>query len=369
MAKKEDTVSTEKMIDACQRRTHERSKGFLYLTPEELIKYDQLAASLVRWIAASKYSYRDVSCFSKNKIGIARIYHEFKSDPNAEEVKVEVNDFTATPEEILDRPELYHTVITLAKAGHKVCVILRGLPGCGKTSIADRILENTTCTVSRHCTDNFFMVNHEYVYDPSMLKEYHERNYQAFASSDAQVKINENTNICSWEFARYLAHARNNGYINIVLECKTAPLHELVIRNSHDVPENSLKKMLRKYKTIAPSYYGVFVRPFGAGETIDTPLHITCRFIGCNKKKEKNAVDLYPSIGIKTLVRVIGTSVSVAGRASVVECLFPVEAETPHITLGVFCEYSPVDVGRLITLKNTVTCEPFDLPGVFAPMY
>lgn len=380
LSKKTDDTDINLLIDACQRRTHERSRDFLHCTPEELQKYDLMVSNLVRWIARSKYSFKDVSPFGG--VGMARIYNEYMSDPieldgMMENMQVDRKSFQATPDEILEIPELYKTVLSLSKAGHKVCVIVRGLPGCGKTTVSDSLekeLVKMRVSVSRHCTDNFFMVGSEYIYDSSMIKENHEKNYNVFTKSTTQVKINENTNTVLWEYAKYMSHARNMGYVCIVLDCKIAPIHELALRNSHEVPEAPLRKMMKRFKRAIPQYYGVFFN----NDTVPsqtTPSHITCQYIGGNAKSNTVFETIRKRLGDTVTVCKKGMSLNESGVALVVDFVDDVDrvdfktTNTPHITLRVNDKNSAVMVGQNIRKDNTSELEEELIHGVFAPMY
>ena len=52
---------------------------------------------------------------------------------------------------------------------------MRGLPGSGKSTKAKKIAGHFGIVYS---TDDFYMVNGEYKYDPKMIGEYHEKNFK-----------------------------------------------------------------------------------------------------------------------------------------------------------------------------------------------
>ena len=54
-------------------------------------------------------------------------------------------------------------------------VLMRGLPGSGKSTKAKKIAGERGVIYS---TDDFFMVNGEYKYNPKMIVEYHENNFK-----------------------------------------------------------------------------------------------------------------------------------------------------------------------------------------------
>ena len=55
----------------------------------------------------------------------------------------------------------------------KELVLMRGLPGSGKSTKAKKIAGQIGVVFS---TDDFFMVNGQYKYDPKMIGEYHQKN-------------------------------------------------------------------------------------------------------------------------------------------------------------------------------------------------
>lgn len=89
---------------------------------------------------------------------------------------------------------------------------MRGLPGSGKSTKAKKIAGNIGIIYS---TDDFFMVNNEYIYDPKMIGEYHDRNLKRTIDSMKEGKhliIIDNTNIRLWEMKKYVLTAQEYGY-------------------------------------------------------------------------------------------------------------------------------------------------------------
>jgi len=369
LSRKNDDENLELVIESCQRRSHERSHDFLNCTEEELNNYDRLASVFITWISKSDYSYKDVS---PSRIGMAKIYHEFLCNPapitdDRKEIK-----FNATQEEILNNPQLFETTISLLKRGNKIAVILRGLPGCGKTTIGDLLEKECklmNVSISRHCTDNFYMIGHEYVFDVTMLREYHSRNYKEFSESTSQLKINENTNTKRREFNHYMVHARKHGYIVIVLECKMDSLDKMTTRNSHNVPKSSLKAMKKRYEEIYPIYYGTFPnlkREYSEYDFDQKASHITHVYVGQSKKNDDKK--FLERCGEEIKFEIIGLSINDAGKALVVETKEPVEA-TPHITLSVNNGFTSYDVGKKICIENTKGLNRKLFTGILSPMY
>lgn len=154
-------------------------------------------------------------------------------------------------------------VINLIQDGTKVLVLLRGLPGSGKSFLTKRILETTVGMQHyRDCVfsaDDFFMRNNIYVYDASKIADAHafcqNRAINALRNGVAPVIV-DNTNTQLWEMKPYACAAMQFGYILEILE-PTTPWafndKELARRNTHGVSRVKLKEMLDRYeKNITP---------------------------------------------------------------------------------------------------------------------
>ena len=136
----------------------------------------------------------------------------------------------------------------------KICYILRGLPGTGKSMLA-RKLASAQAIFS---TDSYFMVNGEYQFDPSKLGEYHKRNLddatafmERFAPhSTPAICVIDNTNTQHWEYEKYMEAAWKNGFmvqvITIDWEAGDIPLY--AERNSHGVPEEAIYRMAARWE-------------------------------------------------------------------------------------------------------------------------
>ena len=117
----------------------------------------------------------------------------------------------------------------------KICYILRGLPGTGKSMLA-RTMEMGWGYAKSFSTDDYFMVNGKYQFDPSKLGEYHQKNLNAaddymksFKDSHNTIMcIIDNTNTQHWEYEKYIQSAENNGFmvqiISIDCDAKDIPL-------------------------------------------------------------------------------------------------------------------------------------------------
>ena len=92
----------------------------------------------------------------------------------------------------------------------KKMVIMRGVPGSGKTHRANEIHEAALrdgLTAEIYSTDNYFMVNGVYRYDAAKIGLYHSLNQQAVSDAIREgidVIIVDNTNVKSKDFLYYL---------------------------------------------------------------------------------------------------------------------------------------------------------------------
>ncbi len=139
----------------------------------------------------------------------------------------------------------------------KICYILRGLPGTGKSMLA-RTMEMGWGYAKSFSTDDYFMVNGKYQFDPSKLGEYHQKNLNAaddymksFKDSHNTIMcIIDNTNTQHWEYEKYIQSAENNGFmvqiITIDWDAKDIPLY--AERNSHGVPEEAIQRMADRWE-------------------------------------------------------------------------------------------------------------------------
>jgi len=137
----------------------------------------------------------------------------------------------------------------------KTVIIIKGLSGSGKSSFAQGIAaehHNAGHSVSIHETDKYFIQNGVYTFDPSKIRENHEKNLSAFTDSimnGVYLVINSNTNTQLWEYVNYMNLALEHGYATVVYDLFDAGLsdEELFNRNTHDFP-------LEKYQAVKQNY-------------------------------------------------------------------------------------------------------------------
>lgn len=97
-------------------------------------------------------------------------------------------------------PPNFKSVVERINTGDRVCVIMRGLPGSGKSSLAQQIIEETVKNAKDHIVsaDNFFMQRGVYRYDSSKIEQAHNEAQQMFAQKASlgySPLIVDNTNV------------------------------------------------------------------------------------------------------------------------------------------------------------------------------
>ncbi|NXI68525.1 N4BP2 protein, partial [Anseranas semipalmata] len=135
----------------------------------------------------------------------------------------------------------------------QVLVLLRGVPGSGKSYLARTLLEDNPGGVILS-TDDYFYKHGQYHYDPDCLGEAHDWNRKR-AKEAFEMKISpiiiDNTNIQAWEMKPYVILAQQFKYKVMFREPDTwwkFKPKELERRNVHGVSKEKIKRMLERYE-------------------------------------------------------------------------------------------------------------------------
>lgn len=135
----------------------------------------------------------------------------------------------------------------------QVLVLLRGVPGSGKSYLARMILEDNPSGVILS-TDDYFYKCGKYRYDADCLGEAHDWNRKR-AKEAFEMKISpiiiDNTNIQAWEMKPYVTLAQQFKYKVMFREPDTwwkFKPKELERRNVHGVSKEKIKRMLEQYE-------------------------------------------------------------------------------------------------------------------------
>ncbi|KAM7419217.1 hypothetical protein PAMA_016367 [Pampus argenteus] len=135
----------------------------------------------------------------------------------------------------------------------KVLVLIRGAPGCGKSTLARALRDHNPGGVVLS-TDDYFVHHGQYQFDPTALGEAHEWNHkrakEAFERGSNPIII-DNTNMQGWEMKPYVAQALKHEYKVLFREpdtwWKNKP-RELERRTTHNVPVERIRRMLNGYE-------------------------------------------------------------------------------------------------------------------------
>ncbi len=142
----------------------------------------------------------------------------------------------------------------------KKLILMRGLPGSGKTLFALKLVGDGII----HSTDDFLIKDGKYVFDKDNICRYHRRNLVDSINSMTRgisPIIIDNTNIIAEYCKEYVKYGKIFGYDIEVVEVDTPwafDIEELIKRNTHDVPRETIEDMLRIYEKLS-----VFKRKLG----------------------------------------------------------------------------------------------------------
>ncbi|XP_021118089.1 NEDD4-binding protein 2 isoform X2 [Heterocephalus glaber] len=134
-----------------------------------------------------------------------------------------------------------------------VLVLLRGLPGSGKSFLARSLQEDNPSGVVLS-TDDYFYINGQYQFDIKYLGEAHEWNHnrakEAFEKKISPIII-DNTNLQAWEMKPYVALSQKHKYKVLFREPDTwwkFKPKELARRNIHGISKEKIIRMLEHYQ-------------------------------------------------------------------------------------------------------------------------
>ena len=131
-----------------------------------------------------------------------------------------------------------------------IVFILRGLPGSGKSIVANKLAESSKSSII-HSTDDYHIKNNEYVFDGSRVKEYHRMNLEAFTTSCEQgteIVVCDNTNVLRNHYKEYKEVAEKNNYIVIIIVVDEFRVKECKKREKHDIPLKILEDMKKQFQ-------------------------------------------------------------------------------------------------------------------------
>lgn len=151
------------------------------------------------------------------------------------------------------QPRVCHMMRKKMHLVGQVLVLLRGVPGSGKSYLARNLLEDNPGGIILS-TDDYFYKHGQYHYDPDCLGEAHDWNRkrakEAFEMRISPIII-DNTNIQAWEMKPYVTLAQQFKYKVMFREPDTwwkFKPKELERRNIHGVSKEKIIRMLERYE-------------------------------------------------------------------------------------------------------------------------
>ena len=138
----------------------------------------------------------------------------------------------------------------------KILVLMRGIPGSGKSTTALKLMKEKYPAAKIFSTDQFFHkdMDHEkpYVFDPTKLGFFHTKNLERAvrAMQEGETVIIDNTNTVPRDADAYVKVAHELGYRVVVHESDTPWKFDpdiLAQRNQHGVPLDKIKMMIQRW--------------------------------------------------------------------------------------------------------------------------
>lgn len=126
----------------------------------------------------------------------------------------------------------------------KDLILLRGVSGSGKTTLAERLAVGKEAVFA---ADDYFMVDGEYKFDGSKLKDAHAncqaRTEAAMVNNDGVIFV-ANTFTREWEMKAYYDLAEKYGYrvYSIIVENRHGGVNE------HGVPDEAVQGMRDRFE-------------------------------------------------------------------------------------------------------------------------
>jgi NEDD4-binding protein 2 len=148
-------------------------------------------------------------------------------------------------------------------------VLMRGLPGSGKSSIAESLVggspshvvdkngyrylygaNGVVCTTDSYFYDEW-KPEGSYMFDPARIGHNHGLNQAAVGNAMSMgipTIVVDNTHVQKWETDAYVALAMENGYKIVVVEVPHVSIDLCEMRNNHGVPRAALERMVNKWE-------------------------------------------------------------------------------------------------------------------------
>lgn len=137
-------------------------------------------------------------------------------------------------------------------------LIMRGSSGTGKSTYVKRNCPKEHYLVS---TDNYFIREGRYEFDPGKLPEYHNaslRSYLNLLQDKVQNIVVDNTNIRMFEIAPYYRLAEVFGY-HVQIFTMMCNIQTAIKRTQHGVPAHIIQNMMNSMEPLPPWWNQTFV--------------------------------------------------------------------------------------------------------------
>ncbi|KAM4904464.1 NEDD4-binding protein 2-like 2 [Sylvia borin] len=202
----------------------------------------------------------NTNCSGHTDIHTAQGFRDGNNDQNG----LQSNGFCETREDCWRAPQADNTEGTHSfsslqlseerfSCSQKFLLILRGLPGSGKSTLS-RVLLGQSGDGVVLSTDDYFRQQCGYTYNAAQLGDAHEWNHKRAKQAMEQGKspvIIDNTNTQAWEMKPYVEVALEKGYRVEFHEPDTwwkFDPEELEKRNKHGVTREKIAQMLERYE-------------------------------------------------------------------------------------------------------------------------
>ena len=132
----------------------------------------------------------------------------------------------------------------------KICIILRGCPGAGKSALAESLIANSKSGFIC-CADDYFMHNGEYLFDKDKLYKAHQwcfNNFEQQLKNQADVIVVANTNTRLSDVKPYRELALEYNYkvfVMIVENWHDGENIHMVDQETIDIMKNRIKQNIK----------------------------------------------------------------------------------------------------------------------------